>query len=111
MADFELDLYGDLGGEVELEPVLERVAPPTPPWRKPKPTSATGEADRGPPSTSGVQALLELLRAGAQDFLDDDEADEALFATVQARTKKAPKTFESLALFQLGVLFLRCELL
>jgi len=76
MADFELDLYGDLGGEVELEPVLERVAPPTPPWRKPKPTSATGE-DRGPPSTSGVQALLELLRAGAQDFLDDDEADEA----------------------------------
>lgn len=76
MADFDLDLYGDLGGEVELEPVLERVAPPTPPWRKPKST-ATAEADRGPPSTSGVQALLELLRAGAEDFLDEDEADEA----------------------------------
>eukprot|EP00434_Breviolum_minutum_P001375 symbB.v1.2.001208.t1/scaffold66.1/size357995/11 len=30
-----------------------------------------------PPSTSGVEALLELLRADAEDFLDEDEADEA----------------------------------
>ncbi|CAK9009445.1 unnamed protein product [Durusdinium trenchii] len=79
MADFDLDLYGDLKTDVQLRDPPP-VKPPTPPWRKQSSSSAQAAPPpeiehEGPFSVSttpsGVQALLELLRAGAEEDFDD----------------------------------------
>ncbi|CAE7195623.1 unnamed protein product [Symbiodinium sp. CCMP2592] len=62
------DLYNDL--QLQPEPVDVKPAPPTPPWRKPAKVEKTSQKPQ-----SGAQALLELLRAGAEDFLDVEEDD------------------------------------
>ncbi|CAE7524441.1 unnamed protein product [Symbiodinium sp. CCMP2456] len=62
------DLYDDL--QLQPEPVDLKPAPPTPPWRKPAKVEKISQKPQ-----SGAQALLELLRAGAEDFLDVEEDD------------------------------------